>query len=263
MEAGAGIGSEPARSAAVLGPPGGRAGCCGADRTRHRCRAAFCGAAQHHKSAAHRDGGPGVARPGDLGRRRAAGAADHDPARPERAAVLAELSARPDRARELLRFVLHAGMPAGGPRARCRGARAATGAAPGPGRRQRQPERHTGEYTSRCPPLGAVAPQRLALAAREPRAARCGLARLPHLRGAAGQGRHRPHRGGVSARPPQRRTLGVPVPVRTGVRRRRPEAARDTKGGGHDRDRTCAAGEAPPGARMRSRSRSAGATTSP
>ena len=64
-----------------------------------------------------------------------------------------------------------------------------------------------------------------------PRRARAGLARLPHLRRAAARRRHLAHRGAVPDRPPRRRALGLPVPVRAAVRDARPEDARNRAGG--------------------------------
>ena len=64
-----------------------------------------------------------------------------------------------------------------------------------------------------------------------PRRARAGLARLPHLRRAAARRRHLAHRGPVPDRPPRRRALGLPVPVRAAVRDARPEDACDRAGG--------------------------------
>ena len=64
-----------------------------------------------------------------------------------------------------------------------------------------------------------------------PRRAREGLARLPHLRRAAARRRHLAHRGAVPDRPPRRRALGLPVPVRAAVRDARPEDARNRAGG--------------------------------
>ena len=117
---------EPAGLAAPCRVDRRRAGRGGADRRRHRRGRASCRAAQLDLSArAVTTACTRAARPGHLGGRRAAGPADHDARRPERAEVLARLIARPDRRDRVLRLLLHTGVPVGGPRARRGRARAA------------------------------------------------------------------------------------------------------------------------------------------
>ena len=92
MEAGAGIGSEPRgqRRLSVRLADRRRAGGGGADSgsaSASGCTSWCCAATS--RAPRITTAAPGVARPGHLGGRRAAGAADHDAARPDRAAVLA------------------------------------------------------------------------------------------------------------------------------------------------------------------------------